>query len=244
MPTKKVVKKNVKKVVAKRVGGVSHKSETHFLKRHISVASPLGMVLALAFLVAAAAVAQAGYKAITAQPVGVNEVRMDNMVKRVEITGVISREQATRGAVVRYVLTTSDNTKYELIGMNAGLLERMEKMPSERSEKKEEIVYSLEKPEEVARRMEQKKQANEETNPARRKTQERVEQAKTKPMTETELLSKNNKIMDAYIGKTVTVVGSRVGNMPKPTPKGNQKGKVQYRSELPQFVVKTITVVQ
>lgn len=231
MPAKKVTKKVAKKSSPKQSRAVGSKKEQHLLHRHISVTSPLGMLLALAFLIAATAVASAGYKAINAKPVGVNEVRTDNAVKRVEITGVVSREQEARGAVARYVLTTSDNVKYELVGMNSGLLERMEKMPNERKDTPEPVVYNLKKQDQETRRYEQK-------------TQMREEIKKSKSMTEGELLNKNYKVLNTYIGKTVTVLGSLVGKMPKSSPANEQIEKAQFQSELPQFVVKTITVVQ
>lgn len=135
MPAKKIVKKVSKKVVAKKtkvISKVSRSAEPHFLHKHISVTSPMGMILALAFLLAAAAVANAGYQAIKVSPASINKITSrEIVVPRAEsITGRVTRELRDERGQARYMLITSDGKKYELIGVNEG--RKIEVMPNER----------------------------------------------------------------------------------------------------------------
>lgn len=205
MPAKKIVKKVSKKVVAKKtkvISKVSRSAEPHFLHKHISVTSPMGMILALAFLLAAAAVANAGYQAIKQQPLEINKVTTKEvgMLQR-SLTGVISRDLRGEKGQPLYMLTTPEGMRYELLGV------------SERNLIEEKL----------------EKEARMQKTP----------DPKSRQMTEAQMMAQNRRVMDKYIGKTVTVKGKLMSYGKETTEKGERMEKL-----MPKFVVSAIELAK
>ncbi len=129
------MKKTKKRVVSKSVKPVK---KAHILRRHIAVTSPLGMLLAGAFVVAATSVAYAGYKAIVKSPdinkIGFYPGEPGSGQKIQSITGRLSKETVTenvpaadprgtakRVSTVKYYVTDSRGAKIELVGISESM---------------------------------------------------------------------------------------------------------------------------